>query len=104
MKREKTIPDFKNEQEMAEFWDTHSVADYWDQLEPEEVELAPELAAKAAERQKTKRITLRLRVSQIEAAKEIARKKDIPYQTLMRSWIAQGIERELAERRKGTGV
>lgn len=96
MKREKTLPEFKNEQEMAEFWDNHSVADYWDQLEPEEVELAPELAAKATERQKTKRITLRLRVSQIETAKEIARKKDIPYQTLMRSWIAQGIERELA--------
>jgi len=62
VERKRTIPEFKNEREMAEFWDTHSVADYWDQLEPEEVELAPELAAKAAERQRTKRITLRLRV------------------------------------------
>lgn len=104
MERKRTIPEFKNELEMAEFWDTHSVADYWEQLEPEEVELSPELAAKAAERQRTKRVTLRLRISQIEAAKEIARKKDIPYQTLMRSWIAQGIERELAEKRKETGV
>lgn len=74
MKRERTIPEFKDEQEMAEFWDIHSVADYWDQFEPEEVELAPELAAKAAERQKIKRITLRLRVSRIEASKKIARK------------------------------
>ena len=104
MERKRTIPEFENEREMAEFWDTHSVADYWEQLEPEEVELSPELAAKAAERQRTKRVTLRLRISQIEAAKEIARKKDIPYQTLMRSWIAQGIERELAEKRKETGV
>lgn len=95
----KAIPEFKSEQEVAEFWDTHSVADYWDQFEPVEVELAPELAAKAAERSKTKRITLRLRVSQIEVAKEIARKKDIPYQTLMRSWITQGIKKELAEGR-----
>ena len=62
--REKTIPEFNSEQEMAEFWDTHSVADYWYQLEPEEVEMAPELAAKAAERQEIKRIVPRLRVSQ----------------------------------------
>jgi predicted DNA binding CopG/RHH family protein len=94
VERKKAIPELKSEREMAEFWDTHSVADYWDQFEQVKVELAPELAARAAGRPKTKRITLRLRVPQIEAAKEIARKKDIPYQTLMRSWIAQGIERE----------
>jgi len=85
MKKEKTMPEFKSEQEMADFWDTHSVADYWDQLEPVEVELAPELETVVSERQKTKHIALRLRVSQIEAAKEIAKKKDIPYHTLMRS-------------------
>lgn len=99
MKQEKALPDFKNEREEAEFWDTHSMADYWDQLEPEEVkiELAPELAAKIKERSKAKRVTLRLRVSQIEAAKEIARKKDIPYQTLIRSWIVEAIRRERGE-------
>jgi predicted DNA binding CopG/RHH family protein len=96
VKETKAMPEFRSVQEMADFWDTHSVADYWDQFEREEVELDPELAARIAERSKTKRVTLRLRVSQIEAAKEIAKKKDIPYQTLMRSWIAQGIERERA--------
>lgn len=44
--------------------------------------------------EETKRVNLRLRPSQIEAAKEIAKKKDIPYQTLIRSWIAEGIWRE----------
>ncbi|RDV83911.1 CopG family antitoxin [Ammonifex thiophilus] len=48
MRRKENLPEFKSVQEMAEFWDTHSVADYWDQLEPEEIELAPELAARAA--------------------------------------------------------
>lgn len=96
MKKKEPIPEFKSEQEIAEFWDTHSVADYWDEFEPDEVELDPGLAARIKERSKTKRVTLRLRVSQIEAAKEIAKKKDIPYQTLMRSWIAQGIEQETA--------
>lgn len=44
--------------------------------------------------EETKRVNLRLRSSQIEAAKEIAARKDIPYQTLIRSWLAEGIRRE----------
>lgn len=87
----KELPEFKSEEEEAEFWDTHNSLNYLETDEPVEVELAPELAA---ERSKTKKVTLRLRVSQIEAAKAIARKKDIPYQTLLRSWIAEAIRRE----------
>ncbi|MBC7106518.1 MAG: hypothetical protein H5T97_11295 [Firmicutes bacterium] len=94
------IPEFASEEEEREFWDSYSFAEAMERgvLEPvdEPLELDPELAARIAERSKTKRVTLRLRVSQIEAAKEIAKKKDIPYQTLMRSWIAEGIERERA--------
>ena len=93
----KKLPCFGNEKEEAEFWDTHNSLDYIESDEQVEIELAPELAAKTKERSKTKRITLRLRVSQIEAAKEIAKKKDIPYQTLMRSWITEGIRREQAK-------
>jgi predicted DNA binding CopG/RHH family protein len=96
----KELPQFRSEKEEAEFWDGHNSLDYIESDEPVELELDPELAARIAERSKTKRVTLRLRVSQIEAAKEIARKKDIPYQTLMRSWIAQGIERERSGGRK----
>ncbi|MEW6772067.1 MAG: CopG family antitoxin [Bacillota bacterium] len=90
------LPEFASEEEMAEFFDRYSFAEAMEKglFEPHEVELAPGLAAKIRERSKTKRITLRLRVSQVEAAKEIARQKDIPYQTLMRSWIAEGIRRE----------
>ena len=93
----KELPRFGSEKEEAEFWDTHNSLDYIESDEQVEIELAPELAAKIRERSRTKRVTLRLRVSQIEAAKEIARKKDIPYQTLMRSWIAEGIRREQAK-------
>jgi len=90
----KTLPEFKSEKEEAEFWDAHNSLDYIESDEPVEMELAPELAAKIRERTQTKQVTLRLRVSQIEAAKEIARRKDIPYQTLIRSWIAEAIRRE----------
>jgi len=96
------IPEFATEEEAAEFFDSYSFAEAMERgvLEPleEPVELDPELAAKIRERAQTKRVTLRLRVSQIEAAKEIARKKDIPYQTLIRSWVAEAIRREQESR------
>ncbi|NPV72284.1 MAG: hypothetical protein HPY89_00520 [Pelotomaculum sp.] len=90
------IPEFATEEEAAEFFDSYSFAEAMERglFEPEKVELDPELAAKIRERAKTKQVTLRLRVSQIEAAKEIAKKKDIPYQTLIRSWVAEAIRRE----------
>jgi predicted DNA binding CopG/RHH family protein len=90
------IPEFATEEEAAEFFDSYSFAEAMEKglFEPEEVELDPGLAAKIREQAQTKRVTLRLRVSQIEAAKEIARKKDIPYQTLIRSWVAEAIRRE----------
>jgi len=91
------IPEFASEDQERKFWDSYSFGEAMERglLQPEEepVELSPELAAKL----KTKRVTLRLRVSQIEAAKEIARKKDIPYQTLIRSWISEAIQREQAK-------
>lgn len=79
---------------VAEFWDAQSIADYWEELEPAQVDTDTELQKRIVERNKTKRVTLRLRLSQIEAVKEIAKKKDIPYQTLIRSWVAEAIRRE----------
>lgn len=98
MAEKPVVPEFKSREEEAEFWDTHSAADYWDQLEPVQVEVDPELADRVAERRKTKRITLRLRECQLEAVKRIAAKKDIPYQTLIRSWVAEAIRREEREK------
>ncbi|NPV27757.1 MAG: hypothetical protein HPY81_10050 [Firmicutes bacterium] len=90
------LPEFATEEEAARFFDSYSFAEAMERglFEPETVELDPKLAAKIKEQSMTKRVTLRLRVSQIEAAKEIARRKDIPYQTLIRSWIAEAISRE----------
>lgn len=85
------IPDFKTAEEEAEFWETHSVSDYWDEFEPVKVELNPKLKAKIKARANLKRVTLRLSQEQIAAAKRIAAKKGIPYQTLMRMWIVEGI-------------
>ncbi|MBC7342963.1 MAG: hypothetical protein H5U02_11075 [Clostridia bacterium] len=97
----KKIPEFKTEREEANYWDTHSLADHWDALEPVDVELDSGLEAKVRARA-LKRVTLRLRPTQIQAVKEIARKKDIPYQTLIRSWVAEAIERERRQDRSPT--
>ncbi|MGO0122229.1 CopG family antitoxin [Desulfothermobacter acidiphilus] len=91
----KELPRFESEEEEARFWDTHNSLNYIESEEQVEIELAPELARELARRSETRRVALRLRVSQIEAAKEIARRKDIPYQRLLRSWIAEAIRREL---------
>ena len=43
-----------------------------------------------------KPVTLRLEPQQIAAAKRVARQKSIPYQTLLRMWIAEGLSKEHA--------
>lgn len=86
------IPDFKTAEEEAEFWETHSVSDYWNEFESVREELDPKLKAKIKARANLKRVTLRLSQEQIAAAKRIAAEKGIPYQTLMRMWIVEGIK------------
>jgi predicted DNA binding CopG/RHH family protein len=86
------LPDFKTAEEEAGFWETHSVSDYWDELELVKEELDPELKVKIKARANLKRVTLRLSQDQITAAKRIATEKGIPYQTLMRMWIAEKIK------------
>lgn len=96
MKVAKEIPAFGSEKAEAEFWDTHDTLEYAGG-EPVNLELEPEFVKKLADRQKSKMVTLRLREYQIEDAKIIARDREIPCQILMRSWIADGIKRELAK-------
>jgi predicted DNA binding CopG/RHH family protein len=58
---------------------------------------------KRNENKRIKRLlTIRVDPEQIEATRKIAQRKSIGYQTLMRMWIAEGIEREreLLDRRK----
>jgi len=78
-----TIPDFKSEREAAEFWDTHDSTDYLHELKP--VNIKVELK---------KHISIRLAPRQVKEAKLIAAKKNVGYQTLMRMWIQEGINKE----------
>lgn len=85
------IPKFKSLQEESEFWDTHSVIDYWDELEDVK---GPLIDARPAK----KLVSIRLDPGIIAAAKRIARTKGVGYQTLLRMWAYEGLERELGSR------
>jgi len=50
---------------------------------------------KGARRRTLKNVSIKLDAAQVVALKRIATQKAMPYQTLIRSWLAEGIRREL---------
>ena len=87
MAKVKIIPKFKNEDEERNFWDTHDALDYFDTTKPVELDLS-EL------RPSTKPITVRLTKSLIASLKQLAHKKDVPYQSLMKIYLEKAVERD----------
>ena len=83
MKKPLKIPKFKNEDEEREFWSKIDLSDY---LEPSDlVDVSfPNL------KPSTRSISLRLPEYVIARTKEKANALDVPYQTLMKQYIAQG--------------
>jgi predicted DNA binding CopG/RHH family protein len=99
------LPKFRSDKEAAEYFDTHSVADIWDQLPPSKpAKVSPALAKSIRERHAAAKapISIRLVPEQIAAAKKIAAAKSVGYQTQLRMWIAEGIQRET--KRSGSAV
>ncbi len=87
-KKLKPIPNFKNEDEERNFWATHSSVDYIDWDKAEEV-VFPNLKLS------TESISLRLPWSLLTSLKVIANKNDVPYQSLMKIYLAERVEKEL---------
>jgi len=84
----KQLPVFKNEDEEKEFWNTHDSTEYinWDQAERVIFSnLKPSV----------KKISLRLPESMLEELKLLANKRDVPYQSLMKIFLAERIKKEL---------
>ncbi|HUW21216.1 MAG TPA: BrnA antitoxin family protein [Candidatus Bathyarchaeia archaeon] len=86
-KKIKSIPRFENEDQEREFWAKHDVTDYLDQFEPIEFDLS-EL------KPSTKSVTIRLPESLLAALKSLAHRKDIPYQSLMKVFLAERVKQE----------
>jgi predicted DNA binding CopG/RHH family protein len=75
-------PKFRDEAEERRFWETHDSSDYVDWSRAERVRL-PNL------RPSTKSISLRLPVTLLERIKIAANKRDVPYQSLIKTWLAE---------------
>jgi predicted DNA binding CopG/RHH family protein len=85
MKKPLVLPDFKNEDEERDFWSHIDLSEY---LEPSDFKKVtfPNL-------KRTKRLlSIRVDEALIEKAKKKAAKLHIPYQTLMRQILHQGLE------------
>jgi predicted DNA binding CopG/RHH family protein len=84
----KKIPKFKNEDEERTFWATHDSTEYINWEKAKKVilsNLKPSI----------KSISLRLPESMIEELKLLANKKDVPYQSLLKIFLAERIGEEL---------
>ena len=85
----KKIPQFKNEDEEREFWKSHDSTEYVDWKKAERLTLANLKPS-------VKTISLRLPESMLEELKLLANKRDVPYQSLVKVFLSDRIEQELA--------
>ena len=84
-KKRKPIPVFKSEAEEQAFWERHDSTDYVDWSKAKRVRL-PNL------KPSTKAISLRLPIGLLERIKIAANKRDVPYQSLIKVWLAEKID------------
>lgn len=84
----KKIPKFEREEKEQEFWANNDSSEYIDWDKAKKVTL-PKL------KPSLKTISIRLPKIILEELKSLANKKDVPYQSLMKIFIAERIEEEL---------
>lgn len=89
MKNLKTIPKFKNEKEERNFWQKHDSAEYLDWSRSQRGifrNLKPTY----------KSISLRLPIHMLDEIRLLAHKQDVPYQSLLKTFLAERLKKELA--------
>jgi predicted DNA binding CopG/RHH family protein len=85
--KKKQIPKFDSEEDERNFWAEHDSTDFidWQSVQRRRFpNLKPSLRT----------ISLRLPVSMIEDLKVLANKRDVPYQSLLKVFLAERLERE----------
>ena len=84
----KKIPQFNSEDQERQFWSEQDSTDFIDWSGARPVVLSNL-------RPSTKTISLRLPEHMIEELKLLANKRDVPYQSLLKMFLAERIEHEL---------
>jgi predicted DNA binding CopG/RHH family protein len=85
--RKKTIPRFRTEEREREYWAEHDSTDHIDWSAASPVMLP-------ALRPTMRTISLRLPESMIAELKVLANKRDVPYQSLLKVFLAERIREE----------
>jgi predicted DNA binding CopG/RHH family protein len=89
----KQLPEFGSEAEEQAFWTEQDSTEYVDWSEARPL-LLPSL------RPSTKTISLRLPAHMLAELKLLANKQDVPYQSLLKIFLAERIEQELRGSRR----
>ena len=84
-RRSRTVPKFATEAEERAFWESQDSTDHVDWSKAEKVRL-PNLKPSSTS------ISLRLPNSLLERIKVAAGKRDVPYQSLIKTWLAEKID------------
>ena len=85
MKRKlKPRPAFRNEAEERQFWETHGSSDYLDWSDARLTRFANLKPSTVS--------MLRLPLILLERIKIAANKRDMPYQSLIKAWLAEKVE------------
>ena len=92
MKKLKKIPHFKNEDEERDFWATVDTTEYFDTSKPIELDLSKLKPT-------TESISIRLPGYLLYRIKQLANKRDVPYQSLMKIFLAERVKQELKSSR-----
>jgi hypothetical protein len=89
----KPVPNFKSLEEEAHFWDTHDTTEYALKDLDETIEVGGPLKA-SVEKRRAERLAalLKLEPKQLRATQ----RKGVTSETLIKTWIAEGLRRELA--------
>lgn len=93
----KRIPRFESEDEEREFWSGHDSVEYVNWRAAGAVRLAKLKPT-------TRTISIRLPETMLEDLKVLANKRDVPYQSLLKMYVAERIDEELRLSRVGGGV
>ena len=80
----KAIPKFQNEAEERKFWEGHDSTEYLDWSKATKTNL-PNLKPSSTS------ISLRLPNGLLERIKIAANKRDVPYQSLIKTWLAEKV-------------
>lgn len=88
MKKLKEIPVFKNEDDEREFWAVHDSSEYIDWTKSNH-------AVFSNLKPTTTTISLRLPQHILEKIKMMARKRDVPYQSLIKIFLNEKVNEEL---------